>query len=365
MDGTVRRSHRMKILVTGICGFTGSTLAMSLLERIHDLSICGIDNLMRPGSEVNRAALKRLGIDVIHGDTRNLSDFEKVPRVDWVVDAAANPSVLAGVNGSGTSRQLFEHNVAGAVNVLEYCKVKRAGFILLSTSRVYSISALAGLPLRVEDGAFRLDCSKVLPRGISAAGINADFPTEPPISLYGSTKLSAEALALEYGFAFEFPVWIDRCGVMAGAGQFGTPDQGIFSYWINAHLRRRPMRYIGFKGTGHQVRDAMHPRDLASLLHAQISTSRKEGTRKYTVGGGPANAMSLKQLTAWCDSRFGIHQPEADPLPRNYDVPWIVMDSTCIANDFGWRCDNNLSAILDEIACHAEQHPEWLEVTGL
>ena len=83
----------MKILVTGICGFTGSTLAMSLLERIHDLSICGIDNLMRPGSEVNRAALKRLGIDVIHGDTRNLSDFEKVPRVDWVVDAAANPRI--------------------------------------------------------------------------------------------------------------------------------------------------------------------------------------------------------------------------------------------------------------------------------
>ena len=129
----------MKILVTGICGFTGSTLAMSLLERIHDLSICGIDNLMRPGSEVNRAALKRLGIDVIHGDTRNLSDFEKVPRVNWVVDAAANPGVLAGVNGLGTSRQLFEHNVAGVVNVLEYCKVKRAGFILLSTSRVYSI----------------------------------------------------------------------------------------------------------------------------------------------------------------------------------------------------------------------------------
>lgn len=47
-------------------------------------------------------------------------------------------------------------------------------------------------------------------------------------------------MALEYGAAFDFPVWITRCGVLAGAGQFGTPDQGIFAYWINAHLRRRP-----------------------------------------------------------------------------------------------------------------------------
>ena len=289
----------MKILVIGICGFTGSTLATALLERVEGLSIYGIDNLMRPGSEINRAALRRLGIDIIHGDIRSASDLEKLPHVDWVVDAAANPSVLAGMNGSGTSRQLFEHNLAGVVNVLEYCKVNRAGFILLSTSRVYSIRALERLPLCVQDGAFRLDCSNVLPRGVSAAGINVDFSTEPPVSLYGSTKLCAEALALEYGFAFGFPVWINRCGVMAGAGQFGTPDQGIFSYWINAHLRRRPMRYTSFKGTGHQVRDVFHPRDLARLLHAQISAPRSEGTLIYTVGGGPAHAMSLKQLTAW------------------------------------------------------------------
>jgi len=221
-SGAVENSYCMKILVAGICGFTGSTLATALLERVEGLSIYGIDNLMRPGSEINRAALRRLGIDIIHGDIRSASDLEKLPHVDWVVDAAANPSVLAGMNGSGTSRQLLEHNLAGVVNVLEYCKVHRAGFILLSTSRVYSIRALERLPLCVQDGAFRLDCSNVLPRGVSAAGINVDFSTEPPVSLYGSTKLCAEALALEYGFAFGLPVWINRCGVMAGAGQFGT-----------------------------------------------------------------------------------------------------------------------------------------------
>src|SRR5207247_9786355 len=61
--------------------------------------------------------------------------------------------------------------------------------------------------------------------------------TTPPVSLYGSTKLASEFIALEYGGAFGLPVWINRCGVLAGAGQFGTPDQGIFAFWINSYLR--------------------------------------------------------------------------------------------------------------------------------
>src|SRR5262245_3433599 len=352
------------ILITGVCGFVGSTLAQSLLEHIEGLSVCGIDNLMRYGSEMNRAALRRLGVTVFHGDIRNASDLELLPKVDWVIDAAANPSVLAGVNESTTSRQLLEHNLAGMVNVLEYCKTQQAGFVLLSTSRVYSINALMSLPLKVEDNAFRLDHEKVMPRGVSAAGIDPDFSTEPPLSLYGSTKLASETLALEYGHAFGFPVWINRCGVLAGAGQFGTPDQGILSYWLNAHLRRRPMRYIGYGGTGHQLRDAFHPRDLAKLLHAQMSNSRKGGRRIYTVGGGPSNVMSLAQLTTWCNSRFGNHQPEKDERQRKYDVPWVVIDCTQAARDFGWQCSIDLSALLEEIASHAEQHPDWLEVSG-
>ncbi len=170
-------------------------------------------------------------------------------------------------------------------------------------------------------------------------------------------------MALEFGAAFDFPVWITRCGVLAGAGQFGTPDQGIFSYWVNAHLRRRPMRYIGFNGAGHQARDAFHPRDLATLLVAQMNASRLGGQRVYTAGGGPANAMSLAQLTAWCDERFGPHAPAADPQPRMYDIPWIAMDNTAAAADFGWRISTPLPAILEGIAQHAQSHPDWLEVS--
>jgi len=125
------------------------------------------------------------------------------------------------------------------------------------------------------------------------------------------------------------------------------------------------MRYIGFGGTGYQVRDAFHPRDLAGLLHAQIVTGRNGGRRIYTVGGGPENAMSLAQLTAWCNSRFGKHQPQADDRPRKYDVPWIVMDSTHATKEFEWRRSVDLITILEEISCHAQRNPRWLEVSGL
>jgi CDP-paratose 2-epimerase len=355
----------MKILITGVCGFVGSSLAERFLATHERLSVCGIDNLMRPGSEINRARLRKLGVAFVHSDVRASSDFESLPPVDWVIDAAANPSVLAGVQRGSSSRQLFEHNLASLVNTLEYCKTHHAGLVLLSSSRVYSIHAFTSLPLTTEDNAFQLDDSGQLPPGVSKNGIDRTFSTSAPISLYGGTKLASEIVALEYGEAFGFPVWIDRCGVLAGAGQFGTPDQGIFSYWINAHLRRRALHYIGFDGTGKQVRDAFHPFDLAALIDVQMGTGRSKGQRIYTAGGGTQNAKSLAALTAWCDARFGPHSPQADLRPRTYDVPWVIMDNSHAEHDFGWRVEMPIESILDQIACHAERNPDWLERSGV
>jgi CDP-paratose 2-epimerase len=309
--------------------------------------------------------LRKLGVAVFHGDIRSASDFAGLPPADWVIDAAANPSVLAGMRDGFSSRQLFEHNLGALVNVLEYAKAHRAGLLLLSSSRVYSILALSAIPLRAGAEAFTLDESAALPPGMTLRGIGAGFSTAPPVSLYGSTKLASECVALEYGEAFDFPVWITRCGVLAGAGQFGTPDQGIFSYWINAHLRRRPLRYIGFGGKGLQVRDAFHPRDLAGLLDAQMAAGCKGGQRVYTAGGSSENAMSLCQLNSWCDVRFGPFAPQADPAARPYDIPWVVMDNGDAGRDFGWRVRIPLKELLEDIARHAEANPDWLERSGL
>ena len=77
----------MKILITGICGFVGSTLTRALLESTPGLSVTGIDNFIRPGSETNRAPLTKLGVKVLRGDIRFPRDLAKLPAVDWVSGA--------------------------------------------------------------------------------------------------------------------------------------------------------------------------------------------------------------------------------------------------------------------------------------
>lgn len=354
----------MKVFITGICGFVGSSLARWLRERDASIQILGLDNFLRSGSESNRTKLRMLGVEVRHGDVRNASDFETLPSVDWVIDAAAAPSVLAGVDGRTSSRQLLEHNLQGTVNILEYCKRASAGLVLLSTSRVYSIRDLASLPLTTRDGAFHLNGAQPLPVGVSARGIAPDFSTNSPISLYGSTKLASEILALEYGETFAMPVWINRCGVLAGAGQLGTAEQGIFSFWVHAYARKRPLKYIGFHGAGYQVRDAFHPDDLAALIFTQMTGTHLQAERIFNIGGGPENAMSLAQLTEWCAAQFGKHAVASDLTPRPFDIPWLVMDYSRATRVFGWRPQQTLKTILEGLKLHAEQNHRWLELTG-
>jgi CDP-paratose 2-epimerase len=355
----------MRLLISGICGFVGTTLARALADA-GGYTLCGFDNFIRPGSETNRAELKRRGVKLFHGDLRNASDLETLPAVDWVIDAAANPSVLAGVDGKTSSRQVVEHNLGGTVNMLEFCKQHRAGFVLLSTSRVYSIAPLATLPMEVHDRAFRPAAKAKLPAGVAAEGVSETFATSAPVSLYGATKLASEALAAEYGETFGFPVFINRCGVLAGAGQFGRPDQGIFAYWINAWLRKRPLKYIGFEGTGHQVRDCLHPRDLLPLLAKQFSAPNLPPADRgpYNVAGGVKSAMSLRQLSEWCGEHLGAHTVAIDSTPRPFDIPWMVLDSAKAARVWQWQPATSTAAILEEIAAHARAHPDWLDLSA-
>ncbi len=375
----------MKILLTGICGFAGSIIARGLLEHLPGIQITGIDNLLRKGSETNIEPLRALGIDIRIGDIRNEEDLAALPAADWVLDCAANPSVLAGVDGRTSARELLDHNLGGTIHLLEYCRRHQAGFILLSTSRVYSIPPLAAFPVEVVSDAFRpvfsnpssLDFllkpssssssrpSTLDPRpALSPLGLTEQFSTEPPISLYGSSKKCSELLALEYGMTFDFPVRINRCGVLAGAGQFGKADQGIFSFWLHSWARRRPLKYIGFEGRGHQVRDCLHPSDIVPLLIDQMKDPTREVSPILNVSGGVESAISLAQLSSWCTERLGPHQVMADANPRPFDIPWMVLDSTAVGETWGWKPQTPMADLLEEIARHTEQNPSWLELVS-
>jgi CDP-paratose 2-epimerase len=355
----------MRILLTGACGFVGSRLLQKLRHSLENVTLFGFDNLCRPGSELNRGLLKKLGVKFFHGDVRSASDFESLPAVDWVIDAAANPSVLAGVDGKSSSRQVIEHNLAGSINMLEYSKRHGAGFILLSTSRVYSVPSLAALPIQSEGSRFVLDAS-VLPDGASSNGVTESFSTAPPLSLYGVSKKMSEDLALEYHSTFGLPVWVNRCGVMAGAGQFGRADQGIVAFWIHSWREGRPLRYLGFGGNGFQVRDCLHPDDLAALLIKQLNHgSGADKPRLANVSGGMESAFSLAELSEWCGQHFATsNEVNRDGSERPFDIAWLVLDDSRARQAWNWRPEITREMLFNEVADFAEKHPHWMEVSA-
>ena len=346
----------MKFLITGACGFVGSRLAAGLKACSEAVQVTGIDNLSRRGSESNWDRLTSQGVELHHGDIRNASDLESLPPVDWVIDAAANPSVLAGVSGSSSSRNLVEHNLIGTLQILEYCKRFNAGLVLLSTSRVYSVGDLNDLPLTMAGDRYQLALENLpessrLASCISIRGITEDFPTCSPISLYGATKLCSESLALEYAAAFGFPVWINRCGVMSGAGQFGKADQGIVAFWIDRWRRSVPLKYIGFDGTGKQVRDLLHPDDLCALIQRQVANPTHSAPRIIHCSGGATNSFSLAELSNWCAEYIS---PPAVPVGcdyegRRYDVPWLILDHQAAERYWDWRPIRTVDSIFQEV----------------
>ena len=364
----------MRLLITGVCGFVGSRVARSLRQSHPDWSISGLDNFIRPGSRQNQPLLDRIGVQVVEADLRDRDFFRALPTCDWVIDCAANPSVLAGLSTKSPSLDLMDHNLVGTIHLLEYCKATRAGLVLVSTSRVYSATRLSQLPVAVSGDAFEPE-GRALGEaladtpwfGLSRRGISERFSTEGPLSLYGASKLASEIVAAEYSHAFEFPLWINRCGVMAGAGQFGKADQGIVAFWIHSWFEGRPLKYVGFDGRGHQVRDCLHPDDLARLIARQIQVDPCfEGPRLCNLSGGVESAFSLRQLSSWCEERWPGRRGQSLAVEsifstRPYDAPWIVLDSGLAELTWQWQPAWTKESIWEEIARHAEENPHWLE----
>ncbi|MBN1641296.1 MAG: NAD-dependent epimerase/dehydratase family protein [Anaerolineae bacterium] len=332
----------MRVLITGICGYVGSRIARRLVESVPGVSVYGIDSLARRGSETNLQPLQDLGVRVAHGDIRLASDVEALPgAMDWVIDCAANPAVMAGLDreGQNTSRRLVEHNLLGTAHILEYCRQRNAGLVLLSSSRVYSIEALRRVPLREGVTRFEPDPdAQDQVAGFSERGVSESFSTAAPISLYGATKLASEVLALEYGEAFGFPVRVNRCGVIGGPGQFGRADQGILAFWVYSCLLGRPLTYIGYGGSGKQVRDCVLAEDVADLVLMQMRDPHNPTDRVTNVGGGVQGALSLREMTALCEAFLGrTVQVGREEQERPYDIPYFVTDCDRARRGWGWK----------------------------
>ncbi len=338
----------MRILITGGAGFVGSSLALAFMEENPANRVVVFDNLRRRGSEENLSRFARRGIEFVHGDIRSWRDLEALPGTfDLFVEASAEPSVLAGLDGS--PHYVVETNLCGTLNCLELARHRAKNLVFLSSSRVYSIRPLQELGIRETETRFEIRRAQSVP-GAGPAGIAETFPTHLPRSLYGATKLASELILQEYVETYGLRAVIDRCGVIAGPGQFGKVEQGVFTYWVARHYYGRPLRYTGYGGTGKQVRDLLHPEDLFRLLLLQVEQLERCAGEVFNVGGGWGCSTSLLEWTGYCKEVTGREIPIASVAETSsVDIPCYVSDTGKARQWFGWSPRKKVLEIASEI----------------
>ena len=397
--------NKMRILITGGAGFVGSRLALAFAENAR---VTAFDNLRRRGSELNLRDLRQAGVEFVHGDIRMPDDLAVLPSgFDLMIEASAEPSVAAGQTGSPA--YVIAANLVGTANCLEFARKKAGRFLFLSSSRVYSIASLreirldetpdrfeiapdqstgapsaqneaiigeiakppdarAGSPQNLEmagdaPAIHSFACASIdagLP-GVSPKGVREDFPTARARSFYGTTKLASEMLIQEYAESYGLEALINRCGVIAGPGQFGKTDQGVFTMWVACHHFGIPLKYTGFGGTGKQVRDLLHPDDLVGLVKKQIGGGRWR-CEIFNVGGGRERSVSMREMTGVCREIVGREVPVGkveETAP--WDVPVYLTDHGKVSAAYGWSPGKSINDIVSETASWIRNHERILE----
>jgi len=347
-----------RVLVTGGAGFIGASLAVGLAGRHPQWELLAFDNLRRRGSELNLLRLRDAGVRFFHGDVREMNDLLELGAIDAIVECSAEPSVMAGVDGS--PEYVVQTNLTGAYNCLELARRTGAQFVFLSTSRVYPVAALEGLRYRELDTRFELTDEQPLP-GASSRGIAELLPLAGARTLYGATKLCGELLIEEYAASYGLQTVIDRCGVVAGPWQMGKVDQGVFTYWMLAHHFQRPLAYIGFGGSGKQVRDLLHVEDLLELVDEQLGEPVHWSGATVNVGGGRECSLSLRETTALCaeiTERIVDVRPSGEDRPG--DIPIYISDCARLYEMTTWRPRRGPAEILADIHAWIVQHESAL-----
>ena len=348
-----------QILVTGGAGFIGSNVSLHLLKVFPSARVIAFDNLQRAGAQDSIAELQASGVTFVKGDTASKSQLASLGPVELIVDCAGEPAVTEGLDGTMT--RLFNSNLYGALNCLELAKKHNAGFIFLSSSRVYPVSRLNSIST-IESGNRYSLLPEQAQQGVSIKGISEKFPLDGYRSIYGATKLSTELLIEEFSKAFEIPTIINRCSVISGPRQLGRAEQGFVTFWMASHFFGKPLEYRGFNGSGFQVRDILHVEDLCSLIAMQSKDINRLSGSTFNTGGGAENSISLLQLTDSCREITGNHV-EISPktITHMYDISCYISDTTKVRSEVGWRPARNLEHILVDIYYWIKENSSELE----
>jgi CDP-paratose 2-epimerase len=290
----------MPILVTGGAGFIGSNLVDRLAGAGHAVRV--YDALSRAGTERNLEWLRsRHGerIDFVHADIRDADRLDAaVGDVTAVFHLAAQVAVTTSL---ADPRADHDINIGGTFNLLE--ALRRRGdaggqggvpLVFASTNKVYG--DLADLDFRLAGDAY----VPVDPM-IAAHGVGEDRPLDFHTP-YGVSKGAADQYVLDYARSFGLPAAVLRMSCIYGQRQMGTEDQGWVAHFLIRALEGQP---ITLYGDGYQVRDILDVSDAVdAYVGAWRAMARVRG-RAFNLGGGAANAVSLRALIAHMERLIG------------------------------------------------------------
>ena len=326
----------MNILITGGCGFVGTNLAIFLKKK--KFNVFSLDNLSRRGSLYNLNILKKNHIKNFKIDIYDYKKIKRLSKFNLIIDCCAEAAVEISRKNLD---KVFNTNLIGTFNILKKARKDKSKIIFLSSSRVNSIDEIN----KITNYNFNLK-KKIT----SKRKINEKFSTESPKSIYGFTKHASEMLIQEFAYAFRLDYIIDRCGVISGPLQFGKEDQGFVSLWVWHHVNKKKLKYIGFGGNGHQVRDVLHVDDFCELILKQIKNFKKIKNKLFTVGGSTRSNTSLKDLTKVCEKKTGnkIHFSKKSKTSI-YDISYFISNNKQVSKVYNWRPKKNINNIVHDI----------------
>lgn len=339
-----------KILVTGAGGLVGSEVVKFFAER--NIEVVGIDNNMRADffgekgdttwniERLEKAypAFRNYSIDI--RDREAVQNLVKEHRPDAIIHAAAQPSHDLAAHRPFDD---FDVNATGTLNLLEASRKVDVSkpFVHLSTNKVYG-DGPNHLALKETDTRYDYaDAAYV-------HGINETFPIDhTKHSIFGVSKVAADIMVQEYGRYFGMPTCTLRGGCITGPSHSGVELHGFLSYLVRCNVSSQEYTIYGYQGK--QVRDNIHAYDVANFIAQFLAAPRVAAV--YNIGGGRANAVSLKEAFKAIEAISGI------PMQYSYHSENRIGDHICYISDLrkiqsdypDWSITKDLDTIFREI----------------
>ena len=288
------------ILVTGGCGFIGSTFIRYVLANRGEAQIVNLDKLTYAGNPANLADIHQeypssryrfIKGDI--GDKKIVEDIFRESSIDWVVNFAAESHVDRSIVDPA---EFLHTNILGTFTLLEAAKefwldaasdVAKKRFLHVSTDEVYG--------------------------SLSDTGFFTEATPYDPSSPYSASKAASDHLAVAYYRTYSLPVIITNCSNNYGPYQF--PEKLIPLIISNAIKGRSLPVY----GDGKNVRDWLYVEDHCAAILATLESGRPG--EKYNIGGN-CEKQNIEVVTLICDyldKRLGL----IDAKPRTELIAYV------------------------------------------